>query len=90
MNDASQLPSEETVVNLGKSSCHAVGSESLRMINSDDSFFSLKEKESCPISMEVNWGKSIHNSPFLPFTLKHCTNTIMEYLITTSNRSQLR
>ena len=32
--------------------------------------------------MEVNSGKSIHHSLFKPFTLKHCTRTIMECTIT--------
>ena len=32
--------------------------------------------------MEVISGKSIHHSHFKPFTLKHDTRTLTEYLIT--------
>ena len=66
-----------SVVSLGKSIHHLISSSPLRMINSVASS-SLKQSASSPSRMEVNSGKSIHHSPFVRFTFKHYTSTIVE------------
>ena len=69
-------------VSFGKSIHNLISPSLLRIINSVDSLFSLKEKASLPSWMEVNSGKSIHHSSFKPITLKCDTRAVTECLIT--------
>ena len=76
------LPIEVSVVSLGKSSLHFIPSDTLRMINSLESSYSMNWNAPSRSCMVVNSGKSIHHSPFNPFTLKYDTRTLTECTLT--------
>ena len=76
------FPLEVSDASFGKSIHHFISSDTLRMINSLESSYSMNWNASSASRTEVNSGKSIHHSPFNPFTLKHDTRTIIECKLT--------